>query len=408
MPYNTKKAYIIGTYDTKADELLYIAGLIRNSGIDTCLVDVSTSPNYSSAENIDISCAKVASFHPKSEKEVLRHSDRGEALAEMKIALQNFVHKLEDVGGMIGAGGSGNTDLVSAALRALPIGTPKVMVSTVGSGDVAPYIGPNDIAMVYSVTDVAGLNSISRRVLGNAAHALSGMIKNNIPQSNTSKPALGMTMFGVTTQCVDQLREKLDKIYDCLVFHATGVGGQSMEKLAESNLLVGTIDVTTTEVCDLIAGGVFSAGPDRFDRLAKSGLPYVGSCGALDMVNFGALDTVPGKYKDRNLYIHNANVTLMRTNKDECRKIGEFIAKKLNTFTGPVRFIFPEKGFSLLDSKDQQFYDPEANNILLDSLRANLKESAKIQLIILPLHINDYEFSEALSQNWNSIAGEMI
>jgi len=405
MTNKNKKAYIIGTFDTKASELKYIAGLISDSGIEACLVDVSTSSNYQPESSITFSPSAVAKFHPQGEDAVLGHNDRGNAIAAMKIALKYFITESRDISGVIGAGGSGNTDLVSAALRELPVGTPKIMVSTVGSGNIAPYVGPNDIAMVYSVTDIAGLNSISRRVLGNAAHALVGMIANEVSNSTVEKPAIGLTMFGVTTQCVDMIREKLENHYDCLVFHATGVGGQSMEKLADSGLLKGIIDVTTTEVCDLIAGGVFSAGPERFDKIAKAGIPYIGATGALDMVNFGALDTVPEKYKNRNLYVHNSNVTLMRTNVEECQAIGKFIAKKLNGFNGSFQFLFPQKGVSLLDAEGQLFYDPEANMALFHALKTNLLKTKQKNLISLPFHINDPEFSEALYHAWNTVEG---
>ncbi len=229
-----------------------------------------------------------------------------------------------DVGGAIGAGGSGGTALISPALRALPVGVPKVLVSTVASGNVGPYVGPADICMMYSVTDVQGLNSISRRVLGNAAHALAGMMRHAIPPaSEPARPALGLTMFGVTTPCVQMVAKALEDDYDCLVFHATGTGGQSMEKLVDSGLIAGVIDVTTTEVCDLLMGGVFSAGEDRLGAIVRTGVPYVGSCGALDMVNFGAMASVPERYRGRNLYVHNPQVTLMRTTPEENVRMGD-------------------------------------------------------------------------------------
>ena len=403
-----QKAYIIGTFDTKSAELLYLSDLLSKCGIESCLVDVSTSPNYTPDDRVSIQPSQIAQYFPKQSQNSFDSDDRGAAIAKMKESLIHFIKQAKDIGGVIGAGGSGNTDLVSAALRELPVGLPKIMVSTVGSGNIAPYVGPNDIAMVYSVTDVAGLNTISRKVLGNAAHALAGMMNHNIPVNKTNAPALGLTMFGVTTPCVDMLRKKFGDTYDCLVFHATGVGGQSMEKLAESNLLVGSIDVTTTEVCDLVAGGVFAAGKDRFERLARSGLPYVGSFGALDMVNFGAKETVPARYKDRKLYVHNANVTLMRTNVDECIKIGKFIAEKLNLFKTPFSFLFPEKGFSILDSEGQIFYDQEANAALFESLQSNILNSHKHRLISLPMHINDPSFADALAEAWENVIGEKL
>ena len=236
-------------------------------------------------------------------------------------ALARFLPTCDDIGGVIGAGGSGNTALVAQGMRSLPIGVPRVLVSTVASGDVAPYVGPNDITMMYSVVDVAGLNRISRVVLANAAHALAGMMKGATP-AGEDKPAIGLTMFGVTTPCVDQVRAELEARYDCLVFHATGTGGRSMEKLVDSGMVLGCIDSTTTEVCDHLMGGVFSAGEDRLGAFARTGLPYVGSCGALDMVNFGARETVPAQYSDRTFHIHNPNVTLMRTTRGRERGDG--------------------------------------------------------------------------------------
>ena len=235
---------------------------------------------------VDVSAAEVAAHHPDGADAVLTLEDRGQAVAAMGEALARFLPTCADIGGVIGAGGSGNTALVAQGMRSLPIGVPRVLVSTVASGDVAPYVGPNDITMMYSVVDVAGLNRISRVVLANAAHALAGMMQGATP-AGEDKPAIGLTMFGVTTPCVDQVRAELEARYDCLVFHATGTGGRSMEKLVDSGMVLGCIDSTTTEVCDHLMGGVFSAGEDRLGAFARTGLPYVGSCGALDMVNFG-------------------------------------------------------------------------------------------------------------------------
>ncbi len=407
------RAYIVGTCDTKGPELGYLRELIEAAGVPVCLVDVSTQ--RSKIENdkgltiIDVQATEVAGHHPDGLEAVFESNERGKAIAEMKTALINFIasrEQVDDIGGVIGAGGSGNTDLVAAAFRTLPVGMPKVLVSTVGSGNVAPYVGPSDISMVYSVTDIAGLNKISRQVLGNAAHSLVGMLANRVPEAK-DRPAIALSMFGVTTPCVESVRKVLETKYDCLIFHATGTGGQSLEKLAESGLIIGAIDVTTTEVCDEIAGGVFSAGSERFDRLAKSGLPYVGSCGALDMVNFGAKETVPERYKDRKFYIHNANVTLMRTTPEECEQIGLFIGGKLNTFKGPVRFLIPEKGVSLIDAEGQPFFDPVANNVLFRTLKDAVNETDHCRIITEPFHINDPEFANALVDNWREISGEI-
>jgi uncharacterized protein (UPF0261 family) len=396
------KAYIVGTCDTKGAELRYMQKLIEATGVKTCLVDIGTRRRDGGA--VDVSAADVAAHHPKGVGVVLGGDDRGRAVSAMAEAFTHFVRSRRDIGGMIGAGGSGNTVLVATGMRALPLGVPKMLVSTVASGDVAPYVGPNDIAMVYSVADVAGLNRITRAVLGNAAHALAGMISNKVPDAAEEKPAIGLSMFGVTTDCVDQVRVLLQDEYDCLVFHATGTGGQSMEKLAASGFVEGCIDATTTEVCDLLMGGVFSAGEARFDALAAAGLPYVGSCGALDMVNFGAKETIPAKYAKRNIYIHNAQVSLMRTTPEENRAMGEWIGAKLNKFTGPVRFLIPEKGVSLIDAPDMPFYDPEANAALFEALENTIIETATRKLVRHPYHVNDAEFSAALVAAWREVA----
>ncbi|MDP6475207.1 MAG: Tm-1-like ATP-binding domain-containing protein [Alphaproteobacteria bacterium] len=401
------KAYVAGTCDTKGAELHFIKGLIEAAGIDTCLVDLSTGERAGGAVDagaVDVSAAEVASHHPEGAGAVLVGDDRGRAVSAMADAFAHFVRTRGDIGGMIGAGGSGNTVLVATGMRALALGLPKILVSTVASGDVAPYVGPNDIAMVYSVADVAGLNSITRAVLGNAAHALAGMMRHQVPRAGAEKPAIGLTMFGVTTTCVDQLRALLEAEYDCLVFHATGTGGQSMEKLAADGFVRGCIDVTTTEVCDHLMGGVFSAGETRLDALAAAGLPYVGSCGALDMVNFGARETIPEKYRARNIYIHNPQVSLMRTTPEEMRAIGEWIGAKLNKFSGPVRFLIPEKGVSLIDAPDMPFHDPAADSALFEALEKTLIETELRKLVRCPHHINDAEFASALAAAWRDIA----
>ena len=288
-------------------------------------------------------------------------------------------------------------------MRALPVGTPKLMVSTVASANVAAYVGPSDIAMMYSVTDIAGLNRISRTVLANAAHAIAGMASREPPVAADTKPAIGLTMFGVTTPCVTRVCELLGPAYDCLVFHATGTGGQSMEKLVNSGLVAGVIDVTTTEVCDLLMGGVFPCTDDRFGAIARTKVPYVGSCGALDMVNFGAVDTVPERYRNRNLYVHNPQVTLMRTTPEECARMGEWIGHKLNACEGEVRFLLPEGGVSLLDAPGQAFHDPEADAALFAALEATVQQTDRRRLIRLPHNINDPAFADALVEEFRAL-----
>jgi uncharacterized protein (UPF0261 family)/ABC-type branched-subunit amino acid transport system ATPase component len=397
-----RAAYIAGTFDTKGRELFYVRSCLEKLGVRTVTVDLATSGKPSPAM---VHPREVARHHPGGERAVFT-GDRGSAVTEMAIAFEEFVARRRDIGGLISAGGSGGTALATRAMRRLPIGVPKVMVSTVASGDVKPYVGPSDICMMYSVTDVAGINRISEKVLANAAHALAGMLAfSRSPASSEaqSKPALGLTMFGLTTPCVQAVCKQLEAEYDCLVFHATGTGGQSMEKLADSGLLAAVLDITTTEVADEIVGGVLTAGPSRMDVFARSAIPYVASCGALDMVNFWARATVPARFKDRNLHVHNPNVTLMRTTLDEASRIGRFIVDKLNRMEGPVRFLVPEGGFSGLDRPGGPFWDPAADRALVDVISSNFRAGTNRKLLKLPHHVNDQAFADALVANFNEI-----
>jgi len=396
-----RAAYIAGTFDTKGRELSYLRSCIEKLGLRTVTVDLATSGKPSPAM---VHPREVARHHPKGERAVFT-GDRGSAVTEMALAFENFVAQRRDLGGLISAGGSGGTALATQAMRRLPIGVPKVMVSTVASGDVKPYVGPSDICMMYSVTDIAGINRISEKVLANAAHALAGMIAYSKQEKgrSESKPALGLTMFGLTTACVQAVCKQLEQSYDCLVFHATGTGGQAMEKLADSGLLAGALDITTTEITDEIVGGVLTAGPSRMDVFIRNKIPYVGSCGALDMVNFWAMDTVPARFQDRNLYKHNPNVTLMRTTPDEAAKIGRFIVEKLNRMEGPVRFLIPEGGTSGLDKPGGQFWDPAADQALFKEIKNNFRTMKDRTIISLPHHINDQAFADALVANFNEI-----
>jgi len=397
-----RAAYVAGTFDTKARELFFLRQCLEKLGLRVVTVDLATSGTPSPAS---VHPREVARHHPGGETAVFT-GDRGSAVTAMATAFEHFVRARRDLGGIISAGGSGGTTLATTGMRALPIGVPKVMVSTMASGDTRPYVGPSDICMMYSVTDVQGINRISEKVLANAAHALAGMIAHPAPESALTRPAVGLTMFGVTTACVQAVTKRLADEVDCLVFHATGVGGQSMEKLADSGLLSGVIDVSTTEVADEIAGGTLSAGPTRLDVFARHALPYVGSCGALDMVNFGAWDSVPERFKSRRLYRHNPNVTLMRTTADECRAIGEFIAAKLNAMSGPVRFLIPEGGVSAIDRLGQPFHDPEADRVLFNSIEQAFRPGPQRRIQRLPLHINDEAFADALVAAWHEVSGE--
>lgn len=401
----TKCVYLIATMDTKGEELAFVRDCLVRSGVVVRTVDVGTKNRPTVAPDItrDEILAAVPVPTPVSDRNTPPHSDRGEAIASMANALTNFLIgevAAGKVAGLIGLGGSGGTSLITTAMRSMPIGLPKIMVSTVASGNVAPYVDCSDILMMFSVVDVAGINAVSHVVLSNAAHAMAGMVQNVVP-ARTSKPTLGLTMFGVTTTCVNRVRLILEeKGFDCLVFHAVGSGGRAMELLVASGLISGVLDITTTEVADEIAGGIFSCGPNRFDKLLAAGIPVVVSLGALDMVNFGAMETVPTKYHGRLLHQHNAQVTLMRTNVDENVRIAEFIATKLNQSRARLRVLVPDHGFSSLDLEGQMFYDPIADNALIDELQRRLQIDGDRQIERLSLHINSPEFADALVQNF--------
>ncbi|MEY4712977.1 MAG: hypothetical protein RIS88_2427 [Pseudomonadota bacterium] len=399
-----RAAYVAGTFDTKGRELFYMRQCLERLGLRVVTVDLSTSGRTSTAS---VHPREVARHHPGGESAVFT-GDRGHDVGAMALAFERFVLTRRDLGGLISAGGSGGTTLATAAMRALPVGVPKVMVSTMASGDTRPYVGPSDICMMYSVTDVQGLNRISVHVLANAAHALAGMITHPATALQATKPAIGLTMFGVTTPCVQAVTKLLDADFDCLVFHATGVGGQSMEKLADSGMLEGVIDVSTTEIADEIAGGTLSAGPNRLDVFARHALPWVGSCGALDMANFGAWESVPERFRERRLYKHNPTVTLMRTTADECRAIGEFLVTKLNAMRGPVRFLIPEGGVSAIDRPGQPFHDPQADQVLFDTIEKGFRGGVDRKLVRLPHHINDEAFAQALVAAWHEVSASRL
>jgi uncharacterized protein (UPF0261 family) len=390
------KVYIIGTLDTKEAELRYARRRAEKAGAKVVLIDVSTTPSKAKA---DVSAREVARHHPKGEAAVLGLSDRGAAVGAMAEALSRFMVSRRDVGAVLGLGGSGNTVIVTTAMRALPVGVPKLMVSTVASGNVAPYVGPSDIAMMYAVVDVAGLNAISRRVIANAAHAAAGMALNSAKREKADKPGVGLTMFGVTTPCITQIRARIEKEFECFVFHATGTGGQSMEKLVDSGLLESVIDITTTEVADHLFGGILPCTEDRFGSIIRTKIPYVGSVGAVDMVNFGARDTVPKNFEGRKFYIHNPQVTLMRTTPAENRAIGTWIVERLNRMTGPVRFLLPLKGVSAIDATGQPFHDVDADAALFAAIREGWVAARNRKLIEVDAHINDPAFAaEAIKQ----------
>ncbi|WP_145532720.1 Tm-1-like ATP-binding domain-containing protein [Yersinia alsatica] len=395
--------YIATTTDTKGEELAYVSALIKATGLTTVTVDLSTKEGQQ-AGGADISAETVASYHPDGRQAVFC-GDRGRAISAMAQAFECFINSREDVAALLGLGGSGGTALITPAMQSLPIGIPKLMVSTMASGDVSGYIGASDIAMMYSVTDIAGLNRISRRVLSNAAHQIAGAVYFAKAETATDdKPALGLTMFGVTTPCIQAVSAALSSEYDCLVFHATGSGGKAMEKLAESGLLAGALDLTTTEVCDLLFDGVLACGPERFDAIAHTNIPYVGSCGALDMVNFGSPATIPAKYADRLFYKHNAQVTLMRTTEQENIQMARWIGEKLNRCQGEVRFLIPEGGLSALDAPGQPFWDEKALKAFIQTLEQTVIQTEKRRLVHYPFNINDPEFAQAAVENFKEIA----
>ena len=397
-----KFVVVVGTCDTKLEALRYVRDLVAAAGLAVKLVDVSPKSPTSAA---DIASSQLLAESQRAQDSIAHISDRGEAISYMAEVFSDWVKANRDrISGIVGLGGSGNTALITPGMRQLAIGVPKIMVSTVASGDVAPYVGPSDIAMMYSVVDIAGLNDISRMVLGNAAHMIAGAAGRTLPAADRSgRPAIGLSMFGVTTPCVDRVVSKLDSDFECFVFHATGTGGRTMERLADEGFLVGLIDSTTTEVADLMAGGVMSAGEDRMGAAIRTGLPYVGSCGALDMVNFGEIATVPEKYRNRQLLEHNPQVTLMRTTVDENERVGAWIAARLNQMPGPVRFLIPEKGVSMIDVDGGPFYDPKADEALFAAVESNVKTSDERKVIRLPFAINDAEFADALADNFLEI-----
>ena len=389
--------YVAGTFDTKGEELNFIRKCIADHGLSVKSIDLSTSGKASSA---DIPPHVIAAHHPSGSGSVVR-ADRGASVRAMALAFERYIQQRQDVAGIISAAGSGGTALATPAMRALPIGVPKVMISTVASGDVGAYVGASDIMMMYSVADIQGLNRISKQVLTNGANAIAGMVADKRLKSlrhstEPDKPGIALTMFGVTTAAVQQVIKLIQNQYDCLVMHATGTGGRSMEKLADSGMLVAALDLTTTEICDMMMGGVFAADEDRFGAFIRTEIPWVGSVGALDMVNFGPPDTVPDHYKNRTFVEHNPQVTLMRTTASENHRMGEWIADRINLMQGPVRFLIPEGGVSALDAPGQPFHDPEADRALFDAITERIRETGKRRLIRTPQHINDPAFAEVV------------
>ncbi len=395
---------LLGTLDTKGPEYAFLRDRVRDAGCDVILVDAGVMSDRSPG---DITADEVARAAGEDRAALAAAGDRGPAVAAMTRGAAAVVRRLYDEGklhGILGMGGSGGSSLISAAMQGLPVGVPKLLVSTVASGDTRPYVGTSDIAMMYSVVDIAGINGISEKILTNAAAGIAGMAKaaEGFVSRIEKKPLIGATMFGVTTPCVTTAREWLEAHgYEVLVFHATGAGGRSMEALMEAGFITGSLDITTTELADELVGGVLSAGPDRLEMAGKLAIPQVVSLGALDMVNFGPLDTVPPQFKDRNLYVHNATVTLMRTTKDECAELGRIIARKLNAAKGPLTVFVPLRGVSMIDVEGKPFFDAEADAALMGELRAGLRPD--VELVEVDTDVNDPAFATAMAERLDAL-----
>lgn len=391
-----KTILVVGTLDTKADEFSMVCDMIVSRGHRALLMDVGIGEPKIAP---DISAASVAEAGGTSLSALRDASDRGAALTAMANGAQVLAAKAHAEGkfdGVIGLGGSGGTSVTAALMQSLSVGVPKIIVSTMASGDTSPYVGCKDITMMYSVVDVAGLNRISRKVFGNAVGAICGMVEQTLPDSE-DKPIIAASMFGVTTTCVTEVRKALeDAGYEVLVFHATGSGGQAMESLIKDGFVVGVADITTTELCDELVGGVLSAGPERLEAAGRVGIPQVVSLGALDMVNFGGVETLPEKFKQRTLHVHNQQVTLMRTTPEECTELGKIIARKLNQSLGPVALYIPLRGVSQIDAEGMPFYSPEADKALFKSLHDSV-DSTKVDVVEMDNNINDPEFAVAMS-----------
>lgn len=389
-----KTIAVTGTFDSKAKELNFVKDLLESLGLNTLTIDCGI---FQPEVSTDVSSFDIAAEIGEDLKAVSEKKDRALGTEVMAKAMKKIIPKLYSQGkfdGIISLGGTGGTSLATAGMRALPVGVPKVMISTVASGNVSQYVGTSDIMMIPSIVDVSGLNSISTKVFANGAFAIAGMVNSKHEEvAAEKKPLIAATMFGVTTPCVDMAREYLESQgYEVLVFHATGTGGKTMERLIREGYFVGVLDLTTTEWCDQLVGGVLAAGPERLEAAGKAKVPQVVSLGALDMVNFGPFDTVPEQYKNRNLYKHNPSVTLMRTTSEENQKLGEIIADKLNMTEGPTTLMFPLGGVSMIDAEGQPFYGPEEDRALFESLRKNINMD-KVQLIEMKNNINDREFA---------------
>ena len=393
----SKTVLMIGTLDTKGWEYAYVRDMIVARGLKAFVLDAGVlgEPKFAP----DIPADRVAEAGGSTLAALREKRDRGHALEIMGLGARALAVALAAEGkfdGVISLGGSGGTSIGTTAMKALPVGLPKLMVSTMASGNVAPYVDVKDITMMHSVVDVSGLNRLSRRIFANAAGAIAGMVEQDMPKV-ADKPLIGATMFGVTTPCVDRFRNRMEEAgYEMLVFHAVGSGGRSFEALIADGYFSGVGDITLTEWCDELVGGVLPAGPDRLDAAGRAGIPQIVSLGALDMVNFGPRETLPERFEKRNIYVHNPEVTLIRTTPEECGKLGEIIAKKLNKTTGPTTLFVPLKGVSAIDVEGMPFYDPAADAALFEAIRTHLDRS-KVELVELDMPINDPAFADAMA-----------
>lgn len=402
----SKTILIIGAFDVKDEEYAFIRAQIKEQGFEVLTMNFGTMGS-TDLFPVDIENLTVAKAGGADINKLREGNDRGRAMAAMAKGAAHLSQKLfgdEKIGGVFGMGGTGGSSVISNAMRALPIGFPKVLISTVASGDTTILTGVKDITMIPSIVDVSGLNPISEKVFKEGVGAICGMVKMDYTPSIEQKPIIAATMFGNTTDCVDMCRENLvNKGYEVLVFHCTGTGGKTMESLVDDGFVYAVLDITTTEWADHICGGVFDAGSDRLSAPGRAGLPHLIVPGCVDMANFGPVSTVPEKYKDRNLYEWNPNVTLMRTDIEENIKMGEIFAKKANEATGRVAFLLPLKGVSILDSEGDRFWWPEADQAMFDAIKKNVKPG--IDVIEIDANINDKDFAEKAVEMLMSLMG---
>jgi uncharacterized protein (UPF0261 family) len=398
---------LLGTLDTKGKEYAFLRDRLREHGVDTLLVDAGVLGEP--LVEPDVGRAEVAAAAGADVRRLAQAGDRGAAVAAMARGAAEVVRRLHAEGrldGILGLGGSGGSALVTEAMRVLPVGVPKLMVSTVASGDTRPYVGSTDVTMTYSVVDIAGVNELSARIMTNAAGMIAGAVRAQTPELGERKPLVVASMFGVTTACVTAARERLEELgYEVLVFHQTGAGGGSMEELLKAGYIAGSLDVTTTELCDELVGGVFPAVPERVESAGAAGIPQVVSLGALDMVNFGPMETVPERFRERTLYVHNPTVTLMRTSPEECAELGRRLARKLNAATGPTALFVPLRGVSAIATEGQPFHDPAADEALLAALAQHV-DTTVVEVHELDTDVNDPAFATAMADRLHELIEE--